>query len=487
MKKVTYLLAAAGLMASTFGVQAEHKWKTISAGDATTYAIRDDGTLWTCGWNEKGQLGVSVGERTAVWQSPSSDTNWAFVAGGKAYGFAIKTDGTLWAVGSSTEGVQGTGDGIDHKTFVQIGTDTDWAMVTTVHFWGYTAAAIKTDGTLWAWGSNGSNQLGNGATGKNEVTPIQIGTDNDWAYVTLGKAHALAVKKDGTLWGWGSNYGGQLGDGTAKTAPTPIQIGTDSDWAYVKALDDRSYAVKKDGSLYVAGSNYNSLLGLNQEGENIVTQYNTFTKAENITEKVLSVEGCENVTVISTGENGVISKVYLVGDNTDGALGDGNGKLLTAQSSSDEMPRSYTLVNPLLPEGKTYTTISSGQNYTMVITAEGELYAWGRNKGGQLGDGTDTDMLPTSIYKKPVLIACPQEEPGSVAEVAVDNAVKVIGNTVYANETISNVNVFSLTGALVKSAGVVEGSWDLDTLEKGVYLLQYSVNGHMNTIKFIKQ
>lgn len=92
-------------------------------------------------------------------------------------------------------------------------------------------------------------------------------------------------------------------------------------------------------------------------------------------------------------------KIYTVGDNTDGALGDGNGKLLTATSSSDEMPRSYTLVEPLLPEGLNYSVLSSGQNYSLAITTDGKLYAWGRNKGGQLGDDTDVDMLPTSIYK----------------------------------------------------------------------------------------
>ena len=78
----------------------------------------------------------------------------------------IKEDGTLWAVGTNTDGVQGTGDGIDHKTPKQVGTDTDWAYVTSVRFWGYTALAIKTDGTLWGWGSNSSNQLGTGNTGK---------------------------------------------------------------------------------------------------------------------------------------------------------------------------------------------------------------------------------------------------------------------------------------------------------------------------------
>ena len=344
MKKSTLLMAAA-LLASTFNAHSEYYWTNISAGDATTYAIRNDGTLWTCGWNEKGQLGVpSVKERTATFSTVGTDKNWKFVEGGKAYGFLIKEDGTLWAVGTNTDGVQGTGDGIDHKTPKQVGTDTDWAYVTSVRFWGYTALAIKTDGTLWGWGSNSSNQMGTGNTGKNETTPIQIGTDNNWKTVTMGVAHTMAIKTDGTLWGWGNNSSGQLGNGTQTSVKTPVQIGTDTDWSYVKAIDNRTYAVKQDGTLYVCGSNAYGLLGLNQPEEELVSNYSTLTLASNFTEKVISVSGCENTTTFAVGENGIISKIYTVGDNTDGALGDGNGKLLTATSSSDEIPLSYTLV-----------------------------------------------------------------------------------------------------------------------------------------------
>lgn len=488
MKKSTLLMAAA-LLASTFNAHSEYYWTNISAGDATTYAIRNDGTLWTCGWNEKGQLGVpSVKERTATFSTVGTDKNWKFVEGGKAYGFLIKEDGTLWAVGTNTDGVQGTGDGIDHKTPKQVGTDTDWAYVTSVRFWGYTALAIKTDGTLWGWGSNSSNQLGTGNTGKNETTPIQIGTDNNWKTVTMGVAHTMAIKTDGTLWGWGNNSSGQLGNGTQTSVTTPVQIGTDTDWSYVKAIDNRTYAVKTDGTLYVCGSNAYGLLGLNQSEEELISNYNTLTLASNFTEKVISVSGCENTTTFAVGENGIISKIYTVGDNTDGALGDGNGKLLTATSSSDEMPRSYTLVEPLLPEGLNYSVLSSGQNYSLAITTDGKLYAWGRNKGGQLGDDTDVDMLPTSIYKKPVLIPCPQTEiDASVNTVLSDNTVRFNGSTLYTTEPIQNVSIYSLSGALLKKANTVEQTWTVDNFEKGIYLLQYTLDGKPNTMKIVKK
>ena len=152
------------------------------------------------------------------------------------------------------------------------------------------------------------------------------------------------------------------------------------------------------------------------------------------------------------------------------------------------MPRSYTLVEPLLPEGLNYSVLSSGQNYSLTITTDGKLYAWGRNKGGQLGDDTDVDMLPTSIYKKPVLIPCPQTEiDASVNTVLSDNTVRFNGSTLYTTEPIQNVSIYSLSGALLKKANTVEQTWTVDNLEKGIYLLQYTLDGKPNTMKIVKK
>lgn len=218
-----------------------HVWKYVDAGDATTYAIRDDGTLWSCGWNEKGQLGVpGVAERTAEWQMVGQDADRKKAVGGKAYAFFIEADGSLWAVGTQENGVQGTGDGVDHRQPVRVGTDSDWADVAASRFWGYSAIGLKTDGSIWGWGSNSSSQLGLDGAGA-RVTPERIGTDNDWKMVTMGVSHTMAIKADGSLWGWGQNYNGQLGTGDTESRPKPVRIGADNDWAYVKAIDNRTY------------------------------------------------------------------------------------------------------------------------------------------------------------------------------------------------------------------------------------------------------
>lgn len=395
-----------GLLALSATASAQdHVWKYVDTGDATSYAIRDDGTLWSCGWNEKGQMGVpSVSERTAEWSMVGQDHDWKKAVGGKSYAFFIKEDGSLWAVGTQESGVQGTADGIDHKEPVRVGDDNDWADVSVSRFWGYSAIGLKTDGTIWGWGSNSSYQLGLEGTAT-RTTPEQIGTDNDWKMVTIGASHTVALKNDGTLWGWGQNYNGQLGTGDWTTKSVPTKIGTDNDWVYVKAIDNRTYAVKADGSLWATGDNMSNLLGFNQPEDQLVSNYNVFTKVTTVTGNVIALSGCEQTLTIAVGTDGKISQIYALGSNANGGLGDGNGKLLSGTSS--DMPFSAAPVKPLLPEGLTYTMLTSGQNYSFVLTDDGKLYGWGSNRGGQLGDGTEYDQLQLSYYKSPIEIPCP--------------------------------------------------------------------------------
>ena len=139
----------------------------------------------------------------------------------------------------------------------QIGTGSNWLKIGG----GYKSSiAIKNDGTLWTWGNNASGQLGDGTT-INTTTPAQIGTATNWTEIDGGEGYNLALKSDGTLWAWGSNTYGQLGDGTTINKTTPIQIGTATNWAKISSRYRTSYAIKTDGTLWAWGFNSNGQMG----------------------------------------------------------------------------------------------------------------------------------------------------------------------------------------------------------------------------------
>src|SRR5579872_4197543 len=165
---------------------------------------------------------------------------------------------TLWAWGYNGYGQLGDGTSTDHHSPEQIGTDANWAQVSAggLNF----TVAIKTEGTLWAWGFNNDGELGDGTTTGRD-SPEQIGTDTNWAQVSAGDSDTLAVRTDGSLWGWGFNGNGQLGDGTTTGRNSPEQVGTDINWAQVSAGYSHTLAIKTDGTLWAWGFNGDGELG----------------------------------------------------------------------------------------------------------------------------------------------------------------------------------------------------------------------------------
>ena len=399
MKKIFMLIAALCITMGLYATDYAHTWKHVAAGDASTYAIEEDGSLWGWGWNESGQLGLGAGsaERTAYPQQISKD-QWTMVASGKAYAFFLKADGTLWAAGDNSKGVQGTGDGSAHKVLTQIGTDNDWVYVNTTRFFGYSAFAIKADGTMWAWGEGETCALGLGNF-SNKATPTKVGEDTNWKKVTVGAAHGMALKTDGSLWMWGWNERGQLADMTEGTGSAfikkPQQFGTDTDWVDVFAVGYCSYAIKADGTLWAWGDNQDDLLFGYQSND--TTSILTPRQVTAIEGKVCFISGCENTRVVAVGENGVATKVYAWGSNSDGALGDGNGKSVDLGTAEV----SYSPVEVKLEEGLRITQLASGQFYSNVLTDEGRIYAWGKNRGGQLGNLVQQDQM--TFCTKPIM------------------------------------------------------------------------------------
>jgi alpha-tubulin suppressor-like RCC1 family protein len=239
-------------------------WLTVSSGQySTTAAIKTDGTLWTWGQNNYGQLGLG---NTTDYSSPKQVgalTNWSKLGVGIYAVYSIKTDGTLWAWGYNNSGQLGLGNITSYSSPKQIGALTNWSNVSGSQ--GYWAAAVKTDGTLWTWGYNNYGQLGLGNR-TDYSSPKQVGALTSWLSVSGGQYWCLALKTDGTLWSWGYNVSGQLGLNNTTYYSSPKQVGSLTTWASISAAFRTGYAVKTNGTLWDWGYNSYGNLGNGTSG-----------------------------------------------------------------------------------------------------------------------------------------------------------------------------------------------------------------------------
>ncbi|MGB9849149.1 MAG: Ig-like domain-containing protein, partial [Moorellaceae bacterium] len=181
----------------------------------------------------------------------------AKIAGGDNHSLAVKSDGTVWAWGWNYYGQLGDGTTINHTTPMRV---TNLTGVVAVAAGIYHSLALKSDGTAWAWGWNGYGHLGDGTT-TNRTAPVQVQGLTGVVAVAAGGYHSLALKSDGTVWAWGRNYEGQLGDGTTTNRYTPVQVKNLTGVVAVAAGYYHSLALKSDGTVWAWGRNYEGQLG----------------------------------------------------------------------------------------------------------------------------------------------------------------------------------------------------------------------------------
>jgi alpha-tubulin suppressor-like RCC1 family protein len=244
------------------GVQA------VAASTLWSLALAADGSVWAWGDNRGGQLGNGTvsGAPNPVPRQIRGLGGVAAVAAGGHHGLALTADGRVWTWGRNDRGQLGSGGvSAPRPTPAPVAGLTGVVAVAggVMH-----SLAVRRDGSVWAWGANQQGQLGNGATG-DASAPVQVGDLGDVIAVAGGGEHSLAVRRDGTVWAWGANHQGQLGNGRATDVPTPQAVPGPVDGLTgatgVAAGIVHSLALQSDGSVWTWGSNGAGQLGIGAE------------------------------------------------------------------------------------------------------------------------------------------------------------------------------------------------------------------------------
>jgi alpha-tubulin suppressor-like RCC1 family protein len=335
----------------------------VAAGEYHTVALRADGSLWAWGWNLYGQLGDGTGTARPAPVRIGTDSTWTSVAAGGSHTLALQADGSLWAWGDNEYGQLGDGTQVNRYAAVPAGAVGRAPIVVVAGY--YHSLAAAPDGSLWAWGANTQGQLGDGTT-TDRHTPVRIGTATTWTAVAAGYTHTVGLQADGSLWAWGGNYYGQLGDGTLTDRHAPVRIGTATTWTAVAAGRYHTVALQADGSLWAWGDNaYGQLGGTTTAGHTPVRIGTTRTWT------AVAAGYLHTVALQADGS------LWAWGRNGFGQLGDG--------TTTDR----HTPVR--IGTTRTWTAVAAGFWHTVARQADGSLWAWGLNVSGQLGDGTTTD------------------------------------------------------------------------------------------------
>ena len=382
--------------------------KLISAGENHTVALKSDGSVWTWGMNSYGQLGDgTVSQRSSpVRVVGSGGAGWlqdvTEVAAGLDYTLALKSDKTVWAWGNGpgsdvTYGGLGDGTTSTRTSPVQVkgqggyGFLTDVIAIASGH--GH-KVALKDNGTVWTWGRNSYGQLGDGTTTVPNY-PVQVRGENGNGYLgdviaiaAVGCVHTTVVKRDGTVWTWGYNEHGQLGDGTTIQRTTPVQV---------KDTNDSTGFLTRVIAVASGGDEDGHTLALKENGTVWAWGYNEHGQLGDGSTTNRSTA----VQVRGVGGTGYLNGVIAISggshsDHSAALLADGTvvawGINTDGQLGDGSMTRRTTPVRVVNAGGSAafsdVVAIAGGRLHQVALKKDGTVWTWGNNDHGQLGNGS---------------------------------------------------------------------------------------------------
>jgi len=285
----------------------------ITAGYRHSVALKGDGSVWAWDYNDHGQLGDGTTTARAAPVQVMGLTGIRVIAAGYAHTVAVRNDGTVWAWGLNDNGQLGDGTIVKKYTPVQVSGLTD---IVAIAAGMYHTVAVKSDGTVWTWGLNNRGQLGDGST-IDRNTPVQVVTLSGIASVAAGWSHSVALKSNGTVWTWGA--AGMLGDGTYVDRPSPGRVSALAGVTAIAASTLHTVALISDRTVWGWGSN--SSYELSYLGGNTSDQYSP-----------VQISGLTNIVSVGTGSAHTVAlggddRIWALGDNSCGQLGDGTGTI----------------------------------------------------------------------------------------------------------------------------------------------------------------
>ncbi len=373
---------ASDVRMATYAAEGQLTNAAVAAGDWHSLALDVDGLVWAWGSNGDGRLGDGSTTQRTTPVRVAGITGVTAIAAGSAHSLALRVDRTVWAWGSNANGQLGADPATTPRSFLPIEV-AGISDAISIAGGGNHSVAAKSDGSVWAWGSNSNGQLGDETTTQHSA-PAQA-RDLSGAYlsavvaVAAGQTHSLALKNDGTVWAWGANGGGQLGDGTTTQQLTAVQVrdvsgGYLSDVVAVAAGQSHSLAVRSDGTAWAWGANDKGQLG-----DGTTTPRPTAVQVRDETGAYLT----QVVAVASRKNHSYALKsdgtIWACGYNGSGQLGDGS----TTQRT--QAVRVGTLSD--------MTALAAGDSHGLAVAADRSVWSWGGNSYGQLGDGTTSQRV----------------------------------------------------------------------------------------------